>query len=156
MWMRWSKEPWRDQAITFGSPRTLCRLRPRDIFGRRPLRASWETSLTVQGEVAQAVAREIQVKLTPEEKKLLGNTRPVNPKAHDDYLKGRYSCGEETRPGLDRAVQYFQQAIEEAPNDPLAYAGLADCYAIWAWAGDYFAGMLLRRKTFCRRPGMQH
>ena len=96
--------------------------------------------LTVQGEVAQAVAREIQVKLTPEEKKLLGNTRPVNPKAHDDYLKGRYSCGEETRPGLDRAVQYFQQAIEEAPNDPLAYAGLADCYAIWAWAGDYFAG----------------
>ena len=96
--------------------------------------------LTVQGEVAQAVAREIQVKLTPEEKKLLGNTRPVNPKAHDDYLKGRYSCGEETRPGLDRAVQYFQQAIEESPNDPLAYAGLADCYAIWAWAGDYFAG----------------
>jgi TolB-like protein/tetratricopeptide (TPR) repeat protein len=96
--------------------------------------------LTVQGEVAQAVAREIQVKLTTEEKKLLGNARPVNPKAHDDYLKGRYSCGEETRPGLDRAVQYFQQAIEEAPNDPLAYAGLADCYAIWAWAGDYFAG----------------
>jgi tetratricopeptide (TPR) repeat protein len=78
--------------------------------------------------------------LTPEEKKLLGNTRPVNPKAHDDYLKGRYSCGEETRPGLDRAVQYFKQAIEEAPNDPLAYAGLADCYAIWAWAGDYFVG----------------
>jgi TolB-like protein/DNA-binding winged helix-turn-helix (wHTH) protein len=45
--------------------------------------------LTVQGQVAQAVAREIQVKLTPEEQKLLGNARPVNPKAHDDYLKGR-------------------------------------------------------------------
>ena len=96
--------------------------------------------LTVQGEVAQAVARAIQVKLTPEEQKLLGSARPVDPKAHDDYLKGRYSCGEEIRPGLDRAVQYFQQAIEEAPNDPLAYAGLADCYTIWAWAGDYFAG----------------
>jgi TolB-like protein/DNA-binding winged helix-turn-helix (wHTH) protein len=96
--------------------------------------------LTVQGEVAQAVAREIQVKLTPEEQKLLGSARPVNPKAHDDYLKGRYSCGEETRPGLDGAVQYFQQAIEEDPKDPLAYAGLADCYAVWAWAGDYFAG----------------
>ena len=72
--------------------------------------------LTVQGEVAQAVAREIRVKLTPEEQRLLGSARPVDPKAHDDYLKGRYSCGEEIRPGLDRAVQYFQQAIEEAPE----------------------------------------
>ena len=98
--------------------------------------------LTVQGEVAQAVAREIQVKLTPEEKKLLENARTVNPKAHDDYLKGRYSCWEEIRPSFDRAVQYFQRAIEEAPNDPLAYAGLADCYAIGAWHGDYFAGDL--------------
>jgi TolB-like protein/DNA-binding winged helix-turn-helix (wHTH) protein len=96
--------------------------------------------LTVQGQVAQAVAREIQVKLTPEERKLLGNTRAVNPEAHDDYLKGRLSCNEETRQGLDTSVQYFQQAIEEAPNDPLAYAGLANCYAIWAWAGDLFAG----------------
>jgi TolB-like protein/DNA-binding winged helix-turn-helix (wHTH) protein len=48
--------------------------------------------LTVQGRVAQAVAREIQVKLTPEEQKLLANARPVNPQAHDDYLKGRYLC----------------------------------------------------------------
>ena len=96
--------------------------------------------LTVQGQVAQAVAREIQVKLTPEEQKLLRSARAVDPKAHDDYLKGRLSCDEQTRQGLDTSFQYFQQAIEEAPNDPLAYAGLANCYAIWAWAGDLFAG----------------
>jgi len=98
--------------------------------------------LTVQGKVAQAVAREIQVKLTLEEQKLLGSARPVNPKAHDDYLKGRYLCNKETREGLDKAIQYFQQAIEEAPNDPLAYAGLADCHAHLGWAGDLFAGDL--------------
>lgn len=102
--------------------------------------------LTLQAQVAQAVAHEIQVKLTPEEQKLLGNTRPVNPQAHDDYLKGRYLCNNETREGLDRAIQYFQQAIEEAPNDPLAYAGLADCYATWGWAGDIFAGDLSPRE----------
>ena len=45
--------------------------------------------LMLQGQVAQAVAREIQVKLTPQEQKLLGKTRPVSPKAHDDYLRGR-------------------------------------------------------------------
>jgi len=102
--------------------------------------------LTVQGRVAQAVARQIQVKLTPEEQQLLGNARPVNPRAHDDYLKGRYLCNNETREGLDRAIQYFQQAIEEAPTDPLAYAGLANCYALWGWAGDIFAGDLSPRE----------
>ena len=96
--------------------------------------------LTVQGQVAQAVAREIQVKLTPEEQKLLSDTRAVNPKAHDDYLKGRYLYGKYTRETLDKAIQYFQQSIEEAPDDPLAYAGLADCYAHLGWAGDLFAG----------------
>jgi TolB-like protein/DNA-binding winged helix-turn-helix (wHTH) protein/Tfp pilus assembly protein PilF len=98
--------------------------------------------LTVQGEVAQAVAREIQVKLTPEEKKLLGSTRPVNPKAHDDYLKGHYLCDADTREGLDKGIQLLQEATQEDPNDPLAFAGLADCYALWAWAGDLFAGDL--------------
>ena len=86
--------------------------------------------LVVQGQVAQAVAREIQVKLTPEEQKLLGSSRAVNPKAHDDYLKGRRSCNEQTRKGLEESAQYFQQAIKEAPDEPLAYAGLADCYAL--------------------------
>jgi TolB-like protein/DNA-binding winged helix-turn-helix (wHTH) protein len=96
--------------------------------------------LTLQGQVAQAVAREVQVQLTPEEQKLLGNTRPVNPQAHNDYLKGRYLCERETREGLDKAIPYFQKAIEEAPSDPLAYVGLADCYVVWGWAGDIFAG----------------
>jgi TolB-like protein/DNA-binding winged helix-turn-helix (wHTH) protein/Tfp pilus assembly protein PilF len=96
-------------------------------------------ALTVQSEIAQAVARQIRVKLTPEEQKQLGSARPVNPKAHDEYLRGRYLCSKDTREGLDRAIQYFQRAIIEAPNDPLAYAGLADCYVIWAWAGDLFA-----------------
>jgi TolB-like protein/DNA-binding winged helix-turn-helix (wHTH) protein len=98
--------------------------------------------LTLQGQVAQAVAREIQVKLTAEEQKLLGNARPVNPKAHDDYLKGRYLWSKDTREALDKAIEYFQQAIEEAPNDPLAYTGLADSYAHLSWAGDLSAGDL--------------
>jgi len=98
--------------------------------------------LALQGQVAQAVAREIQVKLTPEEQKLLGSARPVNPEAHDDYLKGRYLCTRDTREGVERAMQYFKQAIEVAPSDPLGYAGLAECYAIWTWGGDVFPGDL--------------
>src|SRR5215472_13260375 len=95
--------------------------------------------LTVQNQVAQAVAREIQVKLTPEEQKRLSDARPVNPEAHDDYLKGRYLCSKDTREGVDKGIQYFQRAIQEAPDDPLVYAGMAECYSMWAWAGTIFA-----------------
>lgn len=99
--------------------------------------------LTVQTQVAQAVAREIQVKLTPAEQKLLSTARPVNPEAHDDYLRGRYLCDQDTREGLDKGIPYFQRAIQEAPDDPLGYAGLADCYSAWAYAGDLFTNDLM-------------
>jgi len=98
--------------------------------------------LTVQTQVAQSVAREIRVKLTPAEQKLLSNARPVNPEAHDNYLKGRYLCNKDTREGFDKAIKYLELAIEEAPSDPLGYAGLANCYAHAGWGGDIFAGDL--------------
>jgi TolB-like protein/DNA-binding winged helix-turn-helix (wHTH) protein/tetratricopeptide (TPR) repeat protein len=98
--------------------------------------------LTVQTQVAQSVAGEIRVKLTPAEQKLLSNARPVNPEAHDNYLKGRYLCNKDTREGFDKAIKYFELAIEEAPSDPLGYAGLANCYVHAGWGGDIFAGDL--------------
>ena len=106
--------------------------------------------LTLQGQVAQAVAREIQVKLTPQEQKLLGNARPVNPKAHDAYLKGRYLCNKDTREAVDKAIQFFQQAIDEAPTDPLAYAGLADCYVVLGFGGDVLAGDLSTKEIMAK------
>lgn len=98
--------------------------------------------LTVQTQVAQAVAREIQVKMTPAEQKRVSSSRPVNPEAHDDYLRGRYLCDQDTREGLDKGVPYFQRAIQEAPEDPLGYAGLADCYSLLAYGGDLFTNDL--------------
>jgi TolB-like protein/DNA-binding winged helix-turn-helix (wHTH) protein len=88
--------------------------------------------LTVQREVAQSVAREIRINLTPQEQNLLSIARTVNPKAHDDYVRGHRLCFNDTREGLDQGIHYLQQAIEEDPNDPLGYAGLADCYVLWA------------------------
>jgi TolB-like protein/DNA-binding winged helix-turn-helix (wHTH) protein len=94
--------------------------------------------LTLQGQVAQAIAREIQVKLTPEEQKLLVSARPVDPQAHDDYLRGRYFCDKDTREPEEKGIKYFELAIKEAPLDPLGYAGLANCYALLSWGGDIF------------------
>ena len=98
--------------------------------------------LALQGQVARAIAHEIQVKLTPEEQKLLGSARPVDPQAHDDYLRGRYFCDRDTREALDKGIKYFELAITEAPSDPLGYAGLAGCYALLSWGGDIFVGDL--------------
>ena len=78
--------------------------------------------LTLQGRASQAIAREIQVTLTPKEQKLLGNARWVDPQAHDDYLRGRYFCDKDTLQTVEKGIKYFEQAIKEAPSDPLGYA----------------------------------
>ena len=96
--------------------------------------------LSLEGQLAQAIAREIQVKLTPEEQKLLGNVRSVDPQAHDDYLKGRYFCDKDRREPIEKGIKYFELAIKEAPSDPLGYAGLANCYALLSSGGDIFVG----------------
>ncbi len=83
--------------------------------------------LALQSDVARAIAQEIRVKLTPEERARLVSVRPVNP-AHEAYLQGRYHWNKWTPAGLKRSLEYFQQAVEIDPTYALGYAGLADAY----------------------------
>jgi len=83
--------------------------------------------LTLQTEVARAVAKEIQVKLTPREQEQLARTRPVDPDAYEAYLKGRYYWNKRTAEGFRRGAEYFERAIEKDPSYAAAYAGLSDC-----------------------------
>jgi TolB-like protein/DNA-binding winged helix-turn-helix (wHTH) protein/Flp pilus assembly protein TadD len=84
--------------------------------------------LSLQDDVAQAIASEIRVKLTPQERIYLASARPVNPQAHEAYLRGLQELRTQTREGVEKAIPYFQQAIALDSNDALAYAGLADAY----------------------------
>jgi serine/threonine-protein kinase len=86
--------------------------------------------LALQSGVAQAIAREIQVKLTTAEESRLASARPVSPAAYEAYLKGRYHWNKRTPEGIKTAIEYFQQSVEKDPNYALAYAGLADCYVV--------------------------
>ena len=89
-------------------------------------------ALTMQGRLAQAVAREIQVTLTQKEQQLLAASRPVNPEAQDLYFRGLYVEFEfGTVESSEKAINYFQQAIQKDPNYATAYAGLAAVYANW-------------------------
>ena len=86
--------------------------------------------LALQGEFAQAIAREIQVKLTPQEQVRLGSARLVNPEVYQQYLKGRYFWNRTTEVGLKKSIDYFHQAMDLDPTYALAYAGLADSYNV--------------------------
>jgi len=84
--------------------------------------------LALQGEVAKAIASEIQVTITPQEEAGMARRGAINPDAFHAYLKGRYHWEKRSEEGLARALRFFQEAIEIDPTYAPAYAGLADYY----------------------------
>jgi len=91
--------------------------------------------LTLHSEVARAIAKEIEITLTPREQMQLGASRPVDPAAYEAYLKGRHHWNRRSGDGLKKALDYFQQAIDKDPTYAAAYAGLADCAGIAGFYG---------------------
>lgn len=88
--------------------------------------------LALQSGVARAIAREIQIQVTPDEQARLTSARPVNRKAYNDYLLGVYYWNRRTEEHTLKAIDYFQSAIREDETYAPAYAGLADCYTVLA------------------------
>ena len=86
--------------------------------------------LDVQAEVAQAIARQIQIKLTPQEQAQLAQKHSVDPEAYEAYLKGRYHWLKRSPEGHANAIRYFCEAIEKDSACAVAYAGLSDAVAI--------------------------
>lgn len=92
--------------------------------------------LVLQREVARAIADEIRIKLTAKERARLAARRSVQPEAYEAYLKGRYYWNKRTGQDIQRAIQYFQQAVAIGPDYAPAYAGLADAYHVfWVYTG---------------------
>ncbi|MHC4507507.1 MAG: protein kinase domain-containing protein, partial [Planctomycetota bacterium] len=92
--------------------------------------------LALQSEVTLAIAREIEVALTPEEEARITRTKVVNPEAYEAYLKGRFFHEKHTEESLKMAADYFEQAIKIEPDYAEAYAWLSDAYAatsIWGY-----------------------
>jgi len=86
--------------------------------------------LTLQAEVAHAIAREVRVKLTPSERTELARVQTVDPEAYEAYLKGRHYSNQRSRDGFPRAVECLHQAITKDLCYAPAYAGLADALSI--------------------------
>jgi len=84
--------------------------------------------LRMQSEVAEAVAQQVRIQLTPEQQARLRSAPAVNPRAYEAYLKGSFARPAATRVAIKQAQGYFEEAIREDPRLALAYVGLADCY----------------------------
>jgi len=102
-------------------------------------------TLTLQRQVARAIAEEIHIELTSHERDVLKSVKTVNPDAYEAYLKGRYFWNKRTADGMKKAIDYFNQAIEKDPNYAQAYAGLTDSYAL---AGDWKYGVLAPKEAY--------
>jgi len=82
----------------------------------------------VQQEVVRDISAKLKLRLSGEDRNKLSRRTPENWEAYDLYLRGRYYWNKFSEDGMQKAIGYFQQAIDKDPNYALAYAGLADAY----------------------------
>jgi serine/threonine protein kinase/tetratricopeptide (TPR) repeat protein len=88
--------------------------------------------LALQSEVAHAIADEIRIQVTADERARLGTKKTVNPAAHVAYLQGSFLWNRFTGQSVKEAIQRYEEALAIDPNYAAAYAGLADSYIMLA------------------------
>ncbi len=91
----------------------------------------------VQEEVARAIARALEVELTPAESRRVAQRRSTNVHAYECYLRSRHALHQYSKDGFDRAIRHLQTGISVDPDSALLQAGLGYAYA---WGGN--AGMM--------------
>ena len=89
----------------------------------------------VESEIAAKVADTLQAKLTGAEQHAISMQPTQNTEAYQLYLRGRYFWNKRTGPDLQKAIDYFKQAIDKDPNYALAYVGLGDAYILLSGFG---------------------
>ena len=92
---------------------------------------------SVQTEIAERVADNLKIKLVGGESAVVKDRQTGNIDAYNLYLQGRYHWNRRTQTSLERAIEYFQKAIDIDPNYALAYSGLADSYLVLAIRPTY-------------------
>jgi TolB-like protein/Tfp pilus assembly protein PilF len=122
--------------------------------------ASMRDILSMQDEVAKAVAREIQRRVTPGDLAMLSTHRTVDPAAYEAYLRGMYLNLNATEVNLKESIHYLQQAIDRAPSYAPAWAELGDsyvglaAYGVLTYADAYTRAKAAAEKALQLDPGL--
>jgi len=80
--------------------------------------------LSLQSDVAQSIARKVEVTITGQEQKRLTAARSVSPEVYESYLNGRFAKSD-TKADIEESIAYFEKAIKKDPTFAPAYVGLA-------------------------------
>jgi TolB-like protein/DNA-binding winged helix-turn-helix (wHTH) protein/Tfp pilus assembly protein PilF len=88
-------------------------------------------ALALQSDVAQTIARKVEVTITGEERRRLTAVRSVSPEAYESYLRGRFALANEgnSRADIEESIRDFEKAIKSDPTFAKAYVGLANAHA---------------------------
>ena len=92
--------------------------------------------LLLESEVTADIAEQVRLHLLPSA--AVGRPAPLTPvsnEAHELYLKGQYYFNQRSQDGLQKSVEYFEQAIAMEPGYAAAYASLANAYNLSAFYG---------------------
>jgi TolB-like protein/Tfp pilus assembly protein PilF len=95
----------------------------------------WKDIFSIQSDVAQKIANELEAILSPEEIQRIDKRPTENLDAYEMYLQGRHFWNKRSEEGIKIAIEFFRDAIEKDTNYALAYAGLADSYSMLARYG---------------------
>jgi len=86
--------------------------------------------LAMDADVAQAIARKVEVTITGEEHKRLAAVRSVSPEVYENYLKGKFALDRgNNKSDLEESIAYFNEAIRKDPTYAPSYLGLANAYS---------------------------
>ena len=87
-------------------------------------------TLFLQQEISKNISEKLGLKLSGAEEKLLARRHTESSQAYQEYLKGQFWLNKRNEEGFRKAIEFFNQAVQNDPAYALAYAGLADCYAL--------------------------
>jgi TolB-like protein/Tfp pilus assembly protein PilF len=86
-------------------------------------------ALALESEVAQSIARRVEVTVSGQEQVRLTAVRTVAPEVYESYLKGVSALDRSnSRPGIEESIGHFEKAIKIDPTFAPAYVGLSDAY----------------------------
>ncbi len=113
--------------------------------------------LALQVEVARAIARAIQIKLTVSQQRRLDldKLRSIDPRTHELYLRGRHLWNKRTEDGMRKGIQSFEQALERDPNYAAAYDGVSDAYTMLACRGVMRSTEAFHKAKMAARQALQ-
>ncbi len=87
----------------------------------------------VQSEIAEAVARALELKLLGRENQMAKRASTASAEAHNVYLQGHFYFERRNLEDYRKAIAFFDQAIQLDPNYALAYAERSEA---WTWIAD--------------------